>query len=75
MYYCLRFLLVVLEKTREQGTIQQQPHKEEDAEDAEVQVARQDEDKCKDNETYHSILEARNHKIRMEKKVTYPSGA
>jgi hypothetical protein len=33
------------EKTREQGITQQQPHKEEDAEHAEVQDARQDEHK------------------------------
>ena len=32
------------------------------------QDARQDEHKCKDNEIYHSILEARNHKLRMEKR-------
>jgi len=63
------------EKTREQGITQQQPHKEEDAEHAEVQGARQDEHKCKDNEIYHSILEACNHKLRMKRKVTYPSGA
>ena len=36
----------MIEKTREQGTIQQQPHKEEDAEDAEVQDVQQNEDKC-----------------------------
>ena len=41
--------------------------KEEDAENADVHDARQDEHKCKDNETYHSILEARKHKLRMER--------
>jgi hypothetical protein len=64
------------EKIREYDIIQQQPHKEEDAENAEVQDARQDEHhKCEDNGTYHSISDACNHKIRMKKKVTYPSGA
>ena len=43
---------------------------------SEVQDGRQDEHKCKDNGTYRSIMnECCNHKIRMEKKVTYPSGA
>jgi hypothetical protein len=56
------------EKIREQGIIQQQPHKEEDAENAEVQDARQDEHKCEDNGTYHSISDACNHKIRMKKR-------
>ena len=68
----------MIEKTREQGTIgtiHQQPHKEEDDEDAEVQDDRQDDNECKDNEISHSISDASNYKIRMETKVTYPSGA
>ena len=65
------------EKIKDQGITQQQPHKEEDDKqrDTEDQDARQDEHKCKDNEICHSISETCNHKLRMETKVTYPSGA
>jgi len=65
------------EKIKDQGTIKQQPRKEEeDVEHAEAQDARQEEHKCMNNEIYHSISEqtCKNDKLRMEKKVTYPSG-
>jgi hypothetical protein len=63
------------EKIKDQGTIKQQPRKEEDIEYAEAQDARQEEHKCMDNEICHSISETCNNKLRMETKVTYPSGA
>ena len=58
------------EKTRELGITHE--HKEEDGKQqhAEVQDAREDDDKCKDNKISQCILDACNHKIR-KKKVTY----
>jgi hypothetical protein len=51
------------EKIKDQGTIKQQPRKEENVEHAEAQDARQEEHKCMDNEICHSISETCNNKL------------